>query len=145
MSVILPATMKRVLKQYSGLHRIETAAAMAVCDATDAWIEDVVKRVVTIATESELKTIDLNTVSKALGSEMLSTEPSHMTWCKTRMRDRLQILTAGFRWSKAAKEFVYASFDAYLRLISARIALTQKLCKRSTISKKHVLAAIEYR
>jgi histone H3/H4 len=145
MSVILPATMKRLLKQYSGLHRIETAAAMAACVATDAWIEGVVKRVVTIAREQELKTIDVHTVLKALGSEVLSSEPSHMTWCKTRMRDRIKALSPGFRWSLAAKQILYASFEDYLRLLSSRIAITQKLCNRNTISKDHVIAAINYR
>jgi histone H3/H4 len=71
MSVILPATMKKVMKNYSGLNRIETAAAMTVCDATDAWVEGVVKRVVTIAIEQGLKTIDTPTVLKALSSEVL--------------------------------------------------------------------------
>jgi histone H3/H4 len=145
MSVVLPATMKRVLKQYSGLHRIETAAAMAVCDATDAWIEDVMKHVVTIAREQELKTIDVHTVLKALGTEVLLSEPSPMTWCKTRMRDRIKALSPGFRWSLDAKQMLYASFEDYLRLLSARIAITQKLCNRNTISTNHVIAAINWK
>lgn len=143
MSVVRPTTMKRLLKQYSGLHRIEKAASRVACDATDEWISSAVNRIVTLARASDRKTIDVDTVTHAL--EDVSPIAAHrFTWCSTRLRDRIKSLSRGFRWSLAAKIVLYNTFESYLRTLSSRIAVTQRLSGRSTIAKEHVLAAIHY-
>jgi histone H3/H4 len=145
MSVVLNQTMKRVFKHYTGLKRIENEASKVGCHATDQWIANTVERVLEIATSKKQRTIDKETVAQALGKEADDLLNVYTNWCKTRLRDRVKLLTPGFRWSLAAKKLMYNAFEAYIRLLSARIEVTQFLCGLSTISAKHVKAAIECR
>ena len=138
--------MRRVLKHYAGLKRIEGAASIVACDAADVWIAIAVKRIVKLAKASELNTIDAETVKRVLECQAVSPNTSHrFTWCRTRLRDRIKMLSPGYRWSLAGKIVLYNSFESYLRTLASRISVTQRLCSRSTIAKDHVLAALNYR
>jgi histone H3/H4 len=141
--VVCPTTMKRIIKHKSGFSRIERAAAVALCRSTDAWVGKIVKRLVAIATDNNNRTIDSDTVLQALDGQVKAVQStSAREWCKTRMRDRLKGLSPDFRWSLAGKIVLYNAFDDYLKLLATRIASTQELAKRKTISAKHVTAAV---
>jgi histone H3/H4 len=139
-NIVLPTTMSRLLKGISGLHRIEKAAAILCCDAADQWLYSVVDTVKRVATEKEEKAISERSVAFVVDSE----DPEARQWvfCKTRLRDRVKALSPGFRWSLAGKIVLYNAFDDYLKLLATRIASTQELAKRKTISAKHVTAAV---
>ena len=138
--VVLPTTMSRVLKGCSGLHRIEKEAAILCSDAADQWIQSAVENIKQVATVQEQKTISEGTVSFVVESEDIVAR--NWAFCKTRLRDRVKALSKGFRWSLAGKIVLYNAFDDYLKLLACRIASTQELAKRKTISAKHVTAAV---
>jgi histone H3/H4 len=60
--IILPTTTKRIIKHKTAISRIERAAAVAFCDASDKWVEQMVKRSLEIATGKNQRTIDVDTV-----------------------------------------------------------------------------------
>jgi histone H3/H4 len=66
-------------------------------------------------------------------------------WCKTRARDRIKALSPGFRWSLHAKRALYEAFEKYIQLRCQRIAATQRLAGRRTISEQHGIAALKLR
>jgi histone H3/H4 len=140
MNVVLPTTMSRLLKGYSGLHRIEKAAAVLGSEAAERWLHSVVETVKQVATEKEEKTISEGTVAFVVESEDLVARK--WVFCKTRLRDRVKAPSRGFKWSLAGKIVLYNAFDEYLKLLAGRIAATQDLAKRKTISAKHVTAAV---
>ena len=142
-NVVLPTTMSRLLKGYSGLLRIEKAAALLCSDAADQWIHSAVDNIKQVATVKEEKTISEASVAYVVESEDLVAR--NWAFCKTRLRDRVKELSKGFRWSLAGKIVLYNAFDDYLKLLAGRIASTQELAKRKTISAKHVTAAVNSR
>jgi histone H3/H4 len=139
-NVVLPTTMSRLLKVYTGLHRIEKAAAILCSNAADQWIHSAVENIKQAATVQEEKTISERTVAFVVESEDIVAR--NWSFCKTRLRDRVKELSPGFRWSLAGKIVLYNAFDDYLKLLAGRIASTQELAKRKTISAKHVTAAV---
>jgi histone H3/H4 len=142
-NVVLPTTMSRLLKGCSGLHRIEKAASILCSNAADQWIQSAVENVKQVATVKEEKTISEGTVAFVVESEDIVAR--NWSFCKTRLRDRVKALSRGFRWSLAGKIVLYNAFDDYLKLLATRIASTQELAKRKTISAKHVTAAVNSR
>jgi histone H3/H4 len=139
-NIVLPTTMSRLLKGNIGLHRIEKAAAILCSNAADQWILSAVENIKQVATVQEEKTISEGTVAFVVESEDLVAR--NWVFCKTRLRDRVKALSRGFRWSLAGKIVLYNAFDEYLKLLAGRIASTQELAKRKTISAKHVTAAV---
>jgi histone H3/H4 len=139
-NVVLPTTMSRLLKGISGLHRIEKAAAILCSNAADQWIQSAVENIKQAATVQEEKTISEGTVSFVVESHDIVARK--WEFCKTRLRDRVKQLSKVFRWSLAGKIVLYNAFDDYLKLLAGRIASTQELAKRKTISAKHVTAAV---
>jgi histone H3/H4 len=138
--VVCPTTMKRIIKHKTGFSRIERAAAVALCRSTDAWVGKIVKRIVAIATDNNKRTIDSDTVLHALdGQVKVVQSTSAREWCKTRMRDRLKALSPDFRWSLAGECVLYKGFESYLQLLCERIASTQRLAGRRTMSEQHVV------
>jgi histone H3/H4 len=138
--VVLPTTMRRILKERSGLQRVEKAAALRACEAADRWLRGVIESVLMLATENNQKTIQAGMV--AFVTEQEDTMARNWAFCKTRLRDSVKNQSPQFRWSLAAKILLYNAFDNYLQLLTGRIAATQELAKRKTISAKHVTAAI---
>jgi histone H3/H4 len=109
-------------------------------------VEKIVKRAVVIATAKGQRTIVSDTIEQALDGQLkLGQQTSDREWCKTRLRDRLKALTSGFRWSLAAKRVLYDAFEHYIQLLCHRIACTQRLAGRRTISEEHVIAAVKTR
>ena len=147
MYVVKPTTMKRIVRKFTGMKRVEKNATITLCQAADKWIERIVARIVTIATDKDLKTIDVATVEKALENEVPVERSlcNEYIWCKTRHRDRIKSLSKEFRWGLKAKITLWNHFDAYLMLLARRIRSSQRLAKRRTIAHSHVLASIEYR
>jgi hypothetical protein len=109
--VVLPTTMSRILKQHSGLHRIERGAALTGSQAADRWLQGVVEGVMRLATEKEEKTISEATVGFVTQQADVTIRPR--AFCKTRLRDRVKALSGGFRWALAAKIVLYNAFDDY--------------------------------
>jgi histone H3/H4 len=142
-NVVLPTTMSRLLKGISGLHRIEKEAAILCSDAADRWINSAVEDIKQAATVKQENTISVHTVAFVVESEDIVAR--QWVFCKTRLRDRVKELSRGFRWSLAGKIVLYNAFDDYLKLLAGRIASTQELAKRKTISAKHVTAAVKMR
>jgi histone H3/H4 len=141
--VVLQTTMSRILKAYSGLNRIEESASSMACEATDRWLHGVVASIMMLAEESKETTISANMVAFVVGSEDSQTRV--WAFCKTRLRDRIKTQSAGFRWSLGGKVTLYNAFEDYLKLLASRVASTQELADRKTISEKHVTAAINAR
>jgi histone H3/H4 len=142
-NIVLPTTMSRLLKGNSGLHRIEKAAAILCSNAADQWILSAVENIKQVATVKQEKTISEGTVAFVVETEDIVAR--NWSFCKTRLRDRVKELSRGFRWSLAGKIVLYNAFDDYLKLLAGRIASTQELAKRKTISAKHVTAAVNSR
>jgi histone H3/H4 len=142
--VVCPTTMKRIIKHKTGLSRVECAAAVVFCDASEKWIERMVKRCLEIATRKSQRTIDVDTVQRAMGDQV-KVGKSTREWCKTRARDRIKALSPGFRWSLHAKRAFYEAFEQYIQLLCQRIAATQRLAGRMTINEQHVIAAVKMR
>ena len=141
--VVLPTTMSRILKQYSGVQRIERLASWTACEAADNWLHSVVDNMMILAAEKKEKTISAQTAAFVTQSE--GVEPRVWKFCKTRLRDRLKWQAGEFRISLAAKIVLYNSFEDYLKLLAERIAVSQNLANRRTISEQHVTAAINAR
>ena len=141
--VCLPTTMRRILKERSGLKRIERAAALTACEAADRWLHSVVDNVMLLTNENGEKTISAETVAFVTQSE--DVEPRSWPFCKTRLRDAIKSRSPNFRWSLAAKVVLCNAFDDYLNLLACRIAATQELAGRRTISEKHVKADVNCR
>jgi histone H3/H4 len=142
--VVCPTTMKRIIKHQTAISRIERAAAVAFCYASDKWIEHMVTRSLDIAKGKNQRTIDVDTVQQAMDGQV-KVGKSTREWCKTRARDRIKTLSPGFRWSLQAKRAFYAAFEKYIQLLCQRIAATQRLAGRMTISEQHVIAAVKAR
>jgi histone H3/H4 len=141
--VVLPTTMSRILKQYSEINRIERAASWTACEASDNWLYAVVSNAMGLAIEKGEKAISGATIGFVTQSE--DTQPRNWKFCKTRLRDRLKWQAGELRISLAAKIILYNAFEDYLKLLASRIAATQKLASRKTISAEHVTAAVDFR
>ena len=144
--VVLATTMRRILKHYSRLGRIERAATLVACEAADNWIHSVVGSAISLAEETHEKTISAETMVAALGeNELFDAVPRVWSFSKTRLRDRIKWQAGELRISLAAKVVLYNAFEDYLTLLGLRIAISQDLAARRTISHRHVIAAINAR
>jgi histone H3/H4 len=141
--VILPTTIARLLKQYSGLTRIERAASWAASEAADEFLHKIMHRIIDFTIQKGEKTISPETV--AFVTKNNDTKPRNWLFSKTRLRDRIKCMAGNLRINLESKVILCNAFDDYLELLAERISVTQKLCKRNTISQEHILAAINFR
>jgi histone H3/H4 len=141
--ICLQTTMSRILKQYSGVTRIERVAAVTASKAADDWLHSVVANMMNLAIEKGEKTFSAETATFVTQND--DVEVRNWPFCKTRVRDRIKRQAGEFRISLAAKIIIYNAFDDYLKLLASRIAVTQELANRKTISAEHVKAAIDFR
>jgi histone H3/H4 len=140
--VVLQTTMARILKAYSELNRIEKSATLMACEAADRWLHGIVATLMMLAEDEKKTTISEAMVVLVVGYS--DTHPRDWMFCKTRLRDRIKTQSAGFRWSLGGKITLYNAFDDYLKLLASRIATTQELANRRTISERHVKAAVNF-
>ena len=140
-TVVLPTTMKRVLKAFSGLHRTEKKAAEAACAAADEWLHSKVSLITVLANKEGRTTVSGELTGSVVGSQRTE---SHRPWLfsKTRLRDRIKLISPRLRWSLEAKRILCEAFQSYLHLLALRISSTQLLARRKTIGIEHVNAAV---